>query len=246
MRAWIAFWNIFKKDVQTYYLKPPNISWGIIFPFSWTLMQLVRTPAADDTDLRSLLPGLVAMSILFGTTSMVAVTITFEKRSRSFDRLLTAPISLTTLVLAKMAGAVFFGALMACLPLLVGAFIVDLSGLNWAVAALGIWLMSISSAFLGLAIAVSAKEVFEAQTYANFFRFPMLFLSGFFLPIHSLPWLLRLLSYCLPLTYGADLLRWALVQAGDFHPGLDLAALAGFSTLLFSYCRWSITQKWIL
>lgn len=76
-----------QKDVQTYYLKPPNISWGIIFPFSWTLMQLVRTPAADDTDLRSLLPGLVAMSILFGTTSMVAVTITFEKRSRSFDRL---------------------------------------------------------------------------------------------------------------------------------------------------------------
>ena len=43
MKTWIAFWNILKKDVQNYYLKPPNISWGIIFPLSWTLMQMIRS-----------------------------------------------------------------------------------------------------------------------------------------------------------------------------------------------------------
>ena len=43
MKTWIAFWNILKKDIQNYYLKPPNISWGIIFPLSWTLMQLIRS-----------------------------------------------------------------------------------------------------------------------------------------------------------------------------------------------------------
>ncbi len=44
MMQWIAFWSILKKDIQNYYLKPPNISWGIIFPLSWTLMQLIRSP----------------------------------------------------------------------------------------------------------------------------------------------------------------------------------------------------------
>ena len=32
MKRWIAFWNILVKDMRSYYLKPPNISWGIVFP----------------------------------------------------------------------------------------------------------------------------------------------------------------------------------------------------------------------
>jgi len=34
MKTWIAFWAILKKDMRTYYLKPPNLSWGIIFPLA--------------------------------------------------------------------------------------------------------------------------------------------------------------------------------------------------------------------
>ncbi|NLA87178.1 MAG: ABC transporter permease, partial [Clostridiales bacterium] len=75
MKSWIAFWSILRKDIKNYYLKPPNISWGIIFPLSWTLMQLIRSPGRN---MLELLPGLIAMSVLFGTTSMLAVTITFE------------------------------------------------------------------------------------------------------------------------------------------------------------------------
>ena len=57
MKTWIAFWNILKKDIQNYYLKPPNISWGIIFPLSWTLMQLIRSSGGMNmSDIRTLLP----------------------------------------------------------------------------------------------------------------------------------------------------------------------------------------------
>jgi len=78
MNAWIAFWNILKKDIKNYYLKPPNISWGIIFPLSWTLMQFIRSE--QSIEISELLPGLMGMSILFGTTSMLSVTITFERK----------------------------------------------------------------------------------------------------------------------------------------------------------------------
>src|SRR5690554_625754 len=98
MKTWIAFWNILKKDIQNYYLKPPNISWGIIFPLSWTLMQMFRSYGSLSlSEIRSMLPGLMSMSVLFGTTSMLAVTITFERRGRSFERLLLAPISLAVM-----------------------------------------------------------------------------------------------------------------------------------------------------
>lgn len=246
MNAWIAFWSILKKDIKNYYLKPPNISWGIIFPLSWTLMQLIRTPSTQSIDIRSLLPGLMAMSILFGTTSMLAVTITFERKGRSFDRLLLAPISMTTLVLAKISGAILFGAIIAFSPILFAAFMIDLSGINWVVATASILFMAITSTLLGLAIAVSSKEVFEAQTYSNFFRFPMLFLSGLFLPIERLPVFLQPISYCLPLTYGADMLNGAITKTGFINVWLDSLILIGFGVLLFYYCQWNIKRKWIL
>ena len=107
MRTGLAFWSILKKDMRNYYLKPPNISWGIIFPISWSLMFIMRS--ATPVDVRELLPGVMALSVLFGTTSMLAVTITFERKSRSFERLLLAPISLNRLMLAKTTGQSYLG-----------------------------------------------------------------------------------------------------------------------------------------
>lgn len=140
MKTWIAFWNILKKDIQNYYMKPPNISWGIIFPLSWTLMQLIRSSGGINmSDIRALLPGLMAMSVLFGTTSMLAVTITFERKGRSFDRLLLAPISLSTMVVAKLSGAILFGLFNAFVPVLFASFFIDLAGINWGAVLLAVF-----------------------------------------------------------------------------------------------------------
>lgn len=247
MKTWIAFWNILKKDIHNYYLKPPNISWGIIFPLSWTLMQLIRSSGGVNlSDIREMLPGLMAMSVLFGTTSMLAVTITFERKGRSFDRLLLAPISLSTMVAAKLSGAILFGLLNAFVPVIFAAFFVDLAGINWGSVLLAVLLIAVTSTLLGLVIAVSAKEVFEAQTFSNFFRFPMLFLCGLFLPISSLPVFLRPLSYLLPLTYGTDLLNGSILGVSLLSPVLCILILLAFTGGLFAYCQYNIHRKWIL
>ena len=108
MKSLIAFGNIIRKDMKVYYLKPPNISWGLIFPLAWTAMFFIKSGAGLDS-IPNLLPGVTAVSILFGTTSMLAVTVTFEKKNRSFERLLLAPIPLELLMLAKTGGAILFG-----------------------------------------------------------------------------------------------------------------------------------------
>lgn len=244
METLIAFWNILKKDIKNYYLKPPNISWGIIFPLSWTLMQLIRSPG--DIGIVELLPGLMAMSILFGTTSMLAVTITFEKRSKSFDRLLLAPISISILVSAKILGAILFGIVNAFVPVIFAAFIVDLRGISWGIALVAVVLIAITSALLGLLVAVSVREVFEAQTLSNFFRFPMLFLCGLFIPIDKLPAILKPISFCLPLTYGADMLNSAIIHSSSFNILLSFAIMLLFIIVLFYLCKRNIEKKWIL
>jgi ABC-2 type transport system permease protein len=243
VKTWIAFWSILLKDMRNYYLKPPNISWGIIFPFAWTLMFFLKSQ--NPVDIREILPGVMAMSVLFGTTSMLAVTITFERRSRSFERLLLAPISLNALMLAKTTGAIIFGMINAFVPVIFAAFMTDLRGIAWVSVISSVFLIAVTSTFLGLFIAVSVKEVFEAQTFSNFFRFPMVFLCGLFIPVQALPVFLRPLSYALPLTYGADIMKTAINANGDISQWLSFSVLAGYSILLFGLSLRNINKKWI-
>jgi len=186
------------------------------------------------------------MSILFGTTSMLAVTITFERRSRSFERLLLAPLGLSLLMLAKTSGAILFGVLNAFIPVLVAAFIVDLSGVGWHAVIGSILLIAATSTFLGLFISVAVHEVFEAQTFSNFFRFPMLFLCGLFIPITALPAFLRPLSFALPLTYGADILKVTINGDGILPLWVSFPILLLFAAGLFLFSLRNIRRKWVL
>jgi ABC-2 type transport system permease protein len=244
MKLWIAFISILWKDMRTYYLKPPNVSWGLIFPLAWTAMFFIKSGSGLGS-IPSLLPAVVAVSILFGTTSMLAVTVTFEKKQRSFERLLLAPIPLELLMLAKTSGAILFGIANAFVPVIMAAFLMDLSQISWTAFIPAVALISVSSTFLGLFIAVAVSEVFEAQTFSNFFRFPMIFLCGLFFPIQQLPIFLKPVSFALPLTYGADVLHGSVHGAHLMPYTLDLAILGAFCMGLFLLSLRNIRRHWI-
>jgi len=177
---------------------------------------------------------------------MLAVTITLERRSRSFERLLLAPIDYRLLVLAKTTGAILFGVASAVVPLVLGSLVTEVSSIVWIPLLGSILLISVTSALLGLFIAVSVQEVFEAMTFSNFIRFPMLFLWGLFIPVTSLPLILRPLSFCLPLTYGVDILKTAVNGNGSFSLLLNFGILFVFSIVLFSLSLRNVRRKWIL
>ncbi|MEJ2699673.1 MAG: ABC transporter permease, partial [Desulfuromonadales bacterium] len=216
-----------------------------IFPLAWAAMFFIKSGATMES-VRELLPGVVALSVLFGTTSMLAVTVTFEKKGRSFERLLLAPLPLEFLMLAKTTGAIVFGVLNGFVPVIMAAFLTDLSGVVWVMAVPVVVLIAVVSTFFGLLIAVSVREIFEAQTFSNFFRFPMIFLCGLFFPIQKLPVFLRPLSYLLPLTYGADALHTAFREQGRMPLWLDFSVLMLFCLGLFLVCLRNIRKKWIV
>jgi ABC-2 type transport system permease protein len=106
-------------------------------------------------------------------------------------------------------------------------------------------LIAVTSTFLALFIAVAVSEVFEAQTFSNFFRFPMIFFCGLFFPVEQLPVFLKPVSFVLPLTYGADVLHGAVHGAHMLPFSLDLVILAAFCAGLFLLSLRNIRRHWI-
>jgi ABC-2 type transport system permease protein len=62
----------------------------------------------------------------------------------------------------------------------------------------------------------------------------------------DLPSFLRPVSFALPLTYGADILKTAINQNGVISILLSFIALLGFSVFLFAYSIYNVNRKWIL
>jgi ABC-2 type transport system permease protein len=218
------------KDLRAYYFKPPNISWGILLPFAFVLAFAIRNPG----DLRELVPGLLALTLLFGTSSMEAIVIVFERRIGSLERLLLAPVRLPALLAGKLLGGMVFGLTVTLVVLGIMLAVFGVSGVNWLLLILVLLLSAAAFSALGALVSVAVKEVFEAQTLANFVRFPMMFLGGVFVPVAALPQGLQILARALPLTYTVEALRAALGIGTAEHAILDLSVLAGFAVILFA------------
>ena len=217
------------KDLRTYYLKPPNLSWGVLFPFAFVLAFTLRDPG----DLTALTPGLLGLTLLFSTSSMEAIVIVFERRIGTLERLLLAPIRLPALLAAKVLGGMAFGLLVTGLVLAATLIALGAAAINWLVLIPALLLSAAAFAALGALVSVAVHEVFEAQTLANFIRFPMMFLGGVFMPVEALPATLQWVARALPLTYSVEAIRRAFAGAPLAVAAFDLAALLAFAAVLF-------------
>ncbi|MBN2019282.1 MAG: ABC transporter permease [Sedimentisphaerales bacterium] len=204
------------KDLKTYYLKGSAVSWGIVFPITWILAFYLRNPQ----DFKELVPGLIAMTILFSTTATETVVINFELRLGSLERLLLAPIDISAVLLGKVLGGVVFGFVMTAVAT-IGSVV--MLGLHPNVLYLIIIIIPSLFVFssLGAFLCLTVREVFEAQTLLNLPRFLMVFLSGVIYPISKMPLALQYFSYLLPLTYTVY--------------GLQLSFSAASSKMVFLY-----------
>ncbi len=217
--------SIGRKDVESYYGKPPLITWGLLFPGVLLLAVYLK----DQQGYLAVCPGILAMTLLFGNTSMAAIVITFEKRTGTLDRLLLAPLTISTIVLGKAVSAAAYG---VCTSLVLAAILALALGMPLVqpgAFAAGLVLGAGTFSLLGLAAAVLVREVFEAMTLLNLFRFPLLFVSGVFLPLSAMPGWMRPVAFASPLTHVVELLRWGMFGECAFGaPWIPAGAAAAY------------------
>lgn len=227
------------KDVRVYYLKAPNLTYGLMMPVAMFLAFGVTGQLNPGT----LISGLVSLVILFGTMSIEAVAVVMEKQTRTIDRLMAAPVSPLTIVLGKALAGTFLGPLIAVAVLLPMTLYSGESIESPLLVFLAILLSSFTFSALGVLVSSYARWVPEAQMYANFLRFPMAFLAGTFVPLEAMPPWLQTATRALPLTYSVEALRSAIRGGVTMTYVLDMAALVLFSVALVASATWLLDRS---
>ena len=223
--------HIAKKDAKVYFFKWPNITFGLFLPAIIYLAFSVGRP----TEIPSTIPGLVAMAALFGAGAIQSIALPLERAKGTFDRLLAAPVSLTTIIVGKTLGGFFFGVV---LSLAYSLIVIPLSGATLTyplLFAFGIILSSFAFSALGACISAPFRDIPEAMPPATLLRVSMVFLSGVLIPVATMPNVLQLIAYLLPLTYAVDMMQQAMTsQIVSQLFLLDSAALILFSVFFLA------------
>ena len=195
---------IAEKDVKIYFFKGPNLTFGLLLP----VVLFLAFSIGRTVDLTFAIPGLVAIAAFFGAGAIQAIALPLERRTGTFNTLLTAPISLFTIVLGKALAGFFYGVI---LSLAYTVIMMPFSPLpNLPLFFIGILFSSFVFSAFGLLLSAPFRDIPEAMPPATVVRIALVFLCGVFTPIVSMPISLQVVAYLLPLTYSVDALRQAM------------------------------------
>lgn len=176
--------------------------------------------------LEFILPGMVALSsmaISFGGTTF---SICGERLfSKTFEEMLLLPVHPLALHLGKMLAGILRGLMTSGAVILVAILF---TGKVWSFINPLFWLVLLLNcavfAGIGVITGLRVKSLESVGLYNNFLIVPMSFLGATFFDPATLPGVLKVVVYCLPLTYATTGLRAAAYQPSQF-PWINVVVL---------------------
>ena len=220
---------IVKKDMLIFYLKGPVVIMGLLFPFFLFGAFLIG---------RNLTPGylfvaLISMTTFFTSTAVGPTIIPWEARSKTFERLISSPISITTVLLGDMQASFYFGLIITSLISLIAIFLNISLNLIVFIPAVLLALLTFSAMTILMSSYPPTDVPADVMMLSSLVKFTLLFISGIFVPLEKLPWYARAISAISPLTYLVDSLRYSVDMDGYFPLWLDFLAMFIFALLFF-------------
>jgi ABC-2 type transport system permease protein len=223
-------------------LRQPQV-WlpGVLFPMfiaavnTSTMGRAVNIPGFPEVDslLDFLLPASITQSVLFGGLTAGSDTAT-DIQTGFFDRLLASPVSRTSILVGRLAGASVMGALQATVFMTVySAFGVRLAGGVAAALLLIAYAMVLALVIGGLA-AMLALRTGSAEAVQNFFplTFIGLFISSAFFPTELMNGIYRSIAVRNPVTWMVDGMRHQVIVGLDWSEAATAMAVAGVGAVL--------------
>lgn len=190
--------------------------------------------AGQGNYIQFLVPGIIAMSILF-LALFNGIEIIWDRQFGFLKETLVAPVSRLKIMIGRSLGgatvATFQGVIVFLISLLAGFQPVGIHLL--ILSFILMFLIALLFTALGTAIASLLQDMHGFQLIMNFLVMPLFFLSGALFPLEDLPKFLKIIVTLNPLSYGVDGLRATLVGGAHFGFFTDLTVLSLVTLLLF-------------
>ncbi|KPJ65145.1 MAG: ABC transporter [Coxiella sp. DG_40] len=230
-----------EKNIRIYYTKAPVIIFGLLFPlFIFLAFYLGR-----EVDLRSFFPGLLAMSLFFTASSVGPLITPWEKQAGTYERLLSFPVSVNTIILGDIAAGMIFGLTINMVVLVTGLVFFNYAA-HFVTLVLAMIVASFCFSSLGVLLASpSVRSPSHIMMFSSLIRFPLIFISGVLIPLEKLTGAGRFLAYFSPVTYLVDLFNSALVQKSYLPVPLSWSILIVFG-LIFLFLSRKLHQRNLL
>jgi len=221
---------ILKKNARLYYLKPPVLIFGVLFPVFFFLAFKMGRPIAAE----NIVPGMVAMALWFTASAVGPLVTPWERSSKTYERLISTPVSLHAILAGDVISGFVFGTCLSVIPVLLGLVLTDACVVNVPMLIAGIVLGALSFASLGVLLAAPpASSPSNIMLLSNLVRLPLLFVSGIFMPIGQMPVWVQWIAPLSPLSYASVLIRSAFGRSGFFPVWLSLLMLVLFTLAFF-------------
>ena len=171
------------------------------------------------------LPGYIAAFIMSNGLMGVAQDTAEFKRRGVLKRLATTPLRKLEWVTGNVIAQAILGFLLSGVMILTGYVLYGITVIpNILSIAL---ILAGSMAFSGLALIISGtlEDVEAVASLGSAISFPMMFLSGSFVPLEIMPKYLQTVSQFLPLTYLSNGLRAALITGDESNAIFNLIVI---------------------
>ncbi len=234
----IRSFTIAKKSFKIFYSKGPVIIFGLLFPvFLFLSFTIGRNMTLD-----FMMPGFLGMILFFTATSISPVVVPWEAQARTLERLMSCPVRLETIIMGDVLASFAFGTAISLVPIIIGLAL-GITVSSPVLFALAVILAAFCFASLGNVFSIPPTNVpATVNMIAAAVRFPVIFISGIFIPLDQLSGWGQAIAYISPLTYFTDIARNCIQGRGHLPLAVDLAVLVAF-TVLFLVLATKLHQK---
>jgi len=186
-----------------------------------------------------LVSGMVAMTAFIGSF-ISGISVIWDKQFGFLKETLVAPAPRGVIILGRIVGDAIVNTIQSIIIITLALLFttgIKLSGIP--IALLYIFIMSLGFTSLGTVISLKFQSVEGFQVIVNILTMPLMFASGVFYPVTSMPNWMQVFAMINPLTYAVHASRYWLAGASVGFDYMDsvtdlllLAATAGVLVLL--------------
>ncbi len=175
-----------------------------------------ETDILFNPDLRTaviMVPGLCGIILVFIGTIATALGVVRERQTGTMEQLAVMPFRPRDVFIGKIAPYLAIAAIDMGVIVAVGLVLFDVPfrGSVWTFA-LGSALFLFVTLGLGVFISTVSQTQGQAIQLAIMTMVPQFLLSGLFFPLYAMPWGVRWIGYCLPLTWFVKIARGVMVR----------------------------------